>query len=83
LNEKLYEIIDILTNYTFGGEYDCAIENHREVLKEHNVEDTDMLEVCEVYGDYITRRTYLDDFIHDYYKSVIKSVCNVIETYKE
>jgi hypothetical protein len=83
MNTKLDEIIEYLNNITYGGEYDCAIDNHMEVLKEHNVEDEDMLEICEVYGDMVTRRTFLDDFIHDYYKSIIKTICNAIETFKE
>ena len=83
MNEKLDELIEYLSNLNYGGEFDCAIDNHIEVLKEHSVLDADLLEVCEVYGDMITRRTYLDEFIHDYYKSVIKSVCNVVEIFKE
>lgn len=83
MNEKLDEIIEYLSNHNYGGEYDCAINNHTDVLKEHNVEDADILEVCDVCGDMVERRTFLDEFIHDYYKSVIKAVCNVISTYKE
>lgn len=83
MNDKLDEIIEFLSNVDCGGEFDCAIENHRGILKEHNVEDADMLEICEVCDDMITTRTYFDDFIHDYYKSVIKTVCDAIETYKK
>lgn len=83
MNEKLDEIIEYLNQINYGGEYDCAIENHMEVLKAQNVEDYDLLEVCEVCGDMVERKTYLDEFIHDYYKSVIKTVCNAIETFKE
>lgn len=83
MNEKLDEIIEYLNQINYGGEYDCAIENHMEVLKEQNVEDYDLLEICEVCGDMITRKTYLEEFIHDYYRSVIKTVCNAIETFKE
>lgn len=83
LNNKLDEIIEYLNNVNYGGEYDCAIDNHLDVLTEHNVDDICMLEICDVNGDVVTFRTYLDEFIHDYYESVIKTVCNAIETYKE
>lgn len=83
MNEKLNEIIEFINNMDFGGEYDCAIENHRDVLKEHRVVDYDVLEITDGCEDMTERRTFLDEFIHDYYKSVVKSVCNVIETYKE
>ena len=83
MNEKLDEIIEYLNNINYGGEYDCAIDNHMEVLKKQNVENYDLLEICEGSGDMIERKTYLDEFIHDYYKSVIKTVCNAIETFKE
>lgn len=83
MSEKIDEIIEFLNNTSYGGEYDCAIENHRDILEEHGVGDYDMLEIDEVCGDMITRRTYFDEFIHDYYKSVIQSVCKAIETFKQ
>jgi hypothetical protein len=83
MNDKLNEIIEFLHNYNFGEEFDCAIENHRDVLEEHNISDYDMLEIAEICGDMITTRTDLEEFIHDYYKSVIESVCKVLESYKK
>jgi len=77
------EIIEVLTNYNYGGEYDCAIENHMDVLKKYKVEYPDLLNVCEIYGDEIINKCYFDEFLHDYYKSVIKSVINVLKSFKE
>ena len=76
------EIIEVLTNYNYGGEYDCAIENHMDVLKKYRVRDSDLLEICDVYT-VTEHRCYFDEFLHDYYKSVIESVVNVLKSFKD
>ena len=78
----LNEIIDYLNNFDYGGEYYPAIDNHMEVLKQYGINEG-YWEITQEYGDLIENAGGLEDFLQDYYKSVIKSVCNVIETFKE
>ena len=80
--DKLDEIIDILKDYNCGGEYDCATENHMDVLKKYSVEYTDLLNICDIYGDEIINKCDFDEFLHDYYKSVIESIVNVLKSFQ-
>jgi len=82
MSEKIDEIISFLNNYDFGGEYNCAIDNHIELLQRYGV-DNGYWEICRMSGDLVETAGGLDDFLEEYYKSVIKSVCNVLETYKK
>lgn len=78
----LDDIIEYLNKFDNGGEYYPAIDNHMEVFRQYGI-DEGYCEIIQEYGDLIESRGDLKDFLQDYYKSVIKSVSNVIETFKE
>lgn len=77
----LDEIISYLKNMNFGGEYDCATNNYVDLFKEYGIDDG-FFEICECVGDSVISKGDLEEFLKDYYKAVIESVCKVIETFK-
>jgi len=78
----LDDIIEILNNFDYGGEYYPAVDNHTDVFEQYGI-NKGYWEITQVHDDLIQSEGGLKDFLQDYYKSVIKSVCNVIETFKE
>lgn len=83
INKLLDAIEAYISDNDCNGELDCAIDNHAQVFIKHNVKDYDVLEICNLDEGKIVHKAYLEDFIRDYYESVIESVCNVIRSYKE
>ena len=89
----LDEIIEFLMNTNFGGEYDCAIENYRELFSTYGINlGIDCIADIDSYTPIGSRqnmvtsatiKTDFEEFIQEYYKAVIQSVCNVIRTFKE
>lgn len=82
LKDKISKIINYVNNIDYGGEYNCAIDNHMDLFRQYGI-DGGYWEICQVIGDMIESKGSLEDFLEEYYKSVIKSVCNVLETFKE
>lgn len=88
----LDEIIEYLQNINFGGEYDCATDNYCELFSKYGIDlgidyiaDIDSYTPIGSMQSVVTGATIkadFGDFIHEYYKAVIQSVCNVISTYK-
>lgn len=80
--DKISEITEFINKVDYGGEYNCAIDNHLDLFKQYGI-NKGYWEICQVIEDMIENKGDLNDFLLEYYKSVIKSVCNVLETFKE
>lgn len=89
----LDDIIEFLKNTNFGGEYDCATENYRELFAKYNIDPgIDCIADVDSYTPVgsmksittdVTVKADFEDFIQEYYRAVIESVCNAIATFKE
>jgi hypothetical protein len=82
LKDKMSEIIEFMSNVDYGGECNCAIDNHFDLFKQYGI-SKGYWEICQVIEDMVESKGDLNDFLLEYYKSVIKSACNVLETFKE
>ena len=89
----LNDVIEFLNNTNFGGEYNCAIDNYHELFSKYGINlgidciaDIDSHTPVGSFSSVVTGvdiKADFEEFIQEYYKEVIKSVCNVISTFKE